>query len=99
MEIINEAEVGTIESGDAKVTVAPLGGEIVFELQSSVINQYGRQIRRVVMETLRGLGVTSGRVSVVDRGALDCAIKARVECAVFRSSGFDGRIPWGGEVK
>ncbi len=27
----------------------------------------------------------SGKVTVVDMGALDCTLRARVECAVFRS--------------
>ena len=26
-------------------------------------------------------------ISIVDKGALDCTIKARVECAVYRSAG------------
>ena len=46
------------------------------------------------------LGVENARVSVVDKGALDCTIKARVECAVFRSCGTsDANIPWGGVVR
>ena len=33
-------------------------------------------------------------------GALDCTLKARVECAVFRSCGQSAQnIPWGGVVR
>ena len=99
MDIKSEATAGTLESGDAMVTVSPSDGKIDFELQRPVINQYGRQIRRVVMETLGNLGVVSVRVVVLDRGALDCAIKARVECAVFRAAGWSGKIPWAGAVR
>ena len=64
------------------------------------MNQYGRQIKATVLETLERLGVTNAQVTVVDKGALDCTLKARVECAVFRSCGqSDRNIPWGGVVR
>ena len=73
---------------------------IELEISSSVMNQYGRQIKATVLETLDRLQVKDGRVTVVDKGALDCTLKARVECAVFRSCGqSDKNIPWGGAVK
>ena len=53
-----------------------------------------------ILETLERLGVASARVTVVDKGALDCTLKARVECAVFRSCGQSAaNIPWGGAVR
>ena len=81
------------------VTVEP-GEGISLELSSSVMNQYGRQIKATVLETLERLGVENASVTVVDKGALDCALKARVECAVYRSNGTSGaNIPWGGAVR
>ncbi|MBQ9301403.1 MAG: citrate lyase acyl carrier protein [Clostridia bacterium] len=100
MIIEKSAVAGTLESSDAQVTVEPNGGGIAVEITSSVMNQYGRQIKAAVLETLERLDVKSGRVTVVDKGALDCTLKARVECAVFRSCGqSDKNIPWGGAVK
>lgn len=87
-----------MESSDVQVTIEPADDEIRIDLSSSVIEQYGRRIREVVTETLARLGVRSARVFVVDKGALDCIIRARVECAVFRASGAAERIPWGGVV-
>ena len=53
-----------------------------------------------VLETLERLGVDNVRISVVDKGALDCTIKARVECAVFRSCDASEKdIPWGGAIR
>ncbi|MFQ9472239.1 MAG: citrate lyase acyl carrier protein [Oscillospiraceae bacterium] len=78
MEIQKAAVAGTLESSDAQVTVEPGAGGIQLELSSSVMNQYGRQIRATVLETLERLGVTDAQVTVVDRGALDCTLKARV---------------------
>ena len=100
MEILKPAMAGTLESSDAQVTVEPGDGRVELELTSSVMNQYGRQIKATVLETLDRLGVTSARVTVVDKGALDCTLKARVECAVFRSCGQSQQnIPWGGVVR
>lgn len=100
MEIQKPASAGTLESSDAQVTVEPGDGKIELTLQSSVMNQYGRQIQKTVLETLDRLGVTSAKVSVVDKGALDCTLKARVECAVFRSmDASDKNIPWGGVIR
>ena len=47
-----------------------------------------RQIRATVLETLERLEVKDAKVTVVDKGALDCTLKARVEGAVFRASGY-----------
>lgn len=100
MEIMKPAVAGTLESSDAQVTVEPGEGGISLSLTSSVMNQYGRQIRATVLETLEQLGVASARVTVVDKGALDCTLKARVECAVLRSCGKSAEnIPWGGAVR
>lgn len=99
MEILKTAAAGTLESSDCLVTVEP-GEGIALELSSSVMNQYGRQIKATVLETLERLDVKNASVTVVDKGALDCTLKARVECAVFRSSGASAaNIPWGGAVK
>ena len=100
MEILKPAIAGTLESSDAQVAVEPAEDGIELYLESSVMNQYGRQIKATVLETLERLGVDKARVTVVDTGALDCTIKARVECAVFRScDASDANIPWGGVVR
>ena len=99
MEILKPAAAGTLESSDAMVTVEP-GEGVTLELSSSVMNQYGRQIKATVLETLERLGVQNANVTVVDKGALDCTLKARVECAVYRSCGVSAaNIPWGGAIR
>ena len=90
MEIKKPAMAGTLESSDCQVTVEP---------ESAVINQYGNQIRKVVLQTLENLDVKDVKISVVDKGALDCTIKARVEGAVFRSVDQIEDIPWGGAIR
>ena len=63
------------------------------------MNQYGRQIRATVLETLERLGVTDAQVTVVDKGALDCTLKARIEGAVYRSVDQYEDLPWGGAIR
>lgn len=99
MEIKKPAMAGTLESSDCQVTVEAGEGKIDFTLDSAVINQYGNQIRKVVYETLEHLGVNNVKISVVDKGALDCTIKARVEGAVFRSLEQTDHLPWGGAIQ
>ena len=58
MKIQKPAVAGTLESSDAQVTVEPGEGSLELDLSSSVMNQYGRQIKATVLETLERLGVT-----------------------------------------
>lgn len=98
MEIKKPAAAGTLESSDCMVTVEPGTGCVDLDLSSAVIRQFGPQIRKVIFETLERLEVTDAKVTVVDKGALDCTIKARVECAVYRSCGVKDNLPWGGAI-
>ena len=93
MELKKAAMAGTVESSDALVTVEPGSNGIELNIESSVIHQYGRQIKAVVLETLTKLDVKNAKVSVVDKGALDCTLKARVEGAVYRSINEDPDTP------
>ena len=49
MQIEKNAVAGTLESSDALVTVEPAEQGIELEISSSVMNQYGRQIRQTVL--------------------------------------------------
>lgn len=99
MKIIKSAVAGTLESSDCMVTVEPANDGLELELESAVIRQYGERIAEVAMETLDRLDVQNARVSIIDKGALDCTIKARVECAVMRAAEYEGRISWGGVIR
>ena len=101
MKITKNAVAGTLESSDAMVTVEPNaeGSGIQFELDSVVINQFGNSIRKTVMETLDRLDVKDVKISIVDKGALDCTLKARVEGALFRGADQNEKLPWGGAIR
>ncbi|WBW49662.1 citrate lyase acyl carrier protein [Peptoniphilus equinus] len=93
MELKKKAVAGTLESSDAKVTVEP-ADTLTVDIESSVMAQFGVQIREAVEDVLARLEVTGANVKVEDKGALDCTLRARVETAVFRSVDKTTDIPW-----
>ncbi len=99
MEIKRAAIAGTLESSDCQVTVEPGEGKLDLVLESAVIHQFGNQIRKVTMETLKRLGVEDVKITIIDKGALDCTIKARIEGAVYRSQEQTEHLPWGGAIR
>ena len=78
------------------VTVEPGNGTVEISLESVVIHQFGNQIRKVALETLRNMEVNNIKLIIIDKGALDCTIRARIEGAVYRSAGKTQNLPWGG---
>lgn len=87
---MNKAYAGTLESGDIMIQIEPSEKEgLNITLDSTVAYQFGEQIKKVITETLKDLGITSANVTATDKGALDCTIKARVTCAAVRATGKD----------
>lgn len=86
MEIMKNASAGTMESSDAYVEIEP-AETLQVELESVVQEQFGDDIRAVVHEVLAENGVEKASVRVIDRGALECVIRARVETAILRGKG------------
>lgn len=87
MEITKCAAAGTMESSDAYVEIEPCENALVVELESVVQAQFGDAIEETVRQVLTQCGVKAAKVRVVDRGALECVIRARVETAAMRGKG------------
>ena len=85
MLIEKKAVAGTLESNDIFVEVEPGNGGIEIEIQSVVYNQFARQIEAAIRDILKEFNVTDAKVRVDDRGAVDYAVRARVETAVRRA--------------
>lgn len=83
MEIKKLATAGTMESSDVYVEIAPGEGLDIF-VESVVQGQFGESIRSVVQEVLQEQNVTAACVRVMDRGALECVLRARMETAILR---------------
>jgi citrate lyase subunit gamma (acyl carrier protein) len=85
--ILRSASAGTLESSDVFVEIAPADNGIEIDLNSVVQAQFGDDILAVVREVLSECGVENARLTIQDRGALDCVIRARVETAIIRGKG------------
>ncbi len=87
---IKTASAGTLESGDIMIQISPSDTQgVQIDLNSTVSYQFGGQIKKVIAETLQGLGVDNVAVKATDKGALDCTIRARVTAAAVRATGKD----------
>lgn len=95
MEIKKVSMAGTLESGDVQVMAGPNpGGGLEIELESDVKLQFGSAIEKTVREELARFSVEEGYIRLVDKGALDCVIRARLACALCRSAGVDYDWTW-----
>ena len=84
MKISKNAVAGTLESSDLFVQIEPDENNLTLEIDSVVANQHMDAIRAAVLETLKEFEVSSGKIFIKDKGALDCVIRARVETALKR---------------
>ncbi len=94
MELKKPAMAGTMESSDVMITLRPNSGKgITMHLQSDVEAIFGDSIRETVAAVLKEFGVADADVEIVDKGALDCTIRARMECAICRAA--EIQYDWG----
>ncbi len=95
MKAIKNSIAGTLESSDIQIIIEPVEKEgIEIELNSTVEKQFGKQIRKVIKITLEALKMDNVRVIATDQGALDCVIKARVQCAAYRAADIKEKYEW-----
>ena len=79
------AMAGTLESNDIFITItAVVGTDTSISLSSIVMNQFGEAIRAVVAQCMAQSGLKGVDVTVQDKGALECTIKARMETVIAR---------------
>lgn len=93
MEIIKIGTAGTLESCDVSVLVEPPEEQapgLTLDIQCPD-KRFAGHVERAAREALAEAGVVSARVSVRDRSALDCTIRARVLAACNRAAGKDSQ--------
>ena len=85
---INQPSVcGSLESSDILIRLSPTENGIEVRLHSIVQTQFGDAIEAVIRQVLTEANVENACVDAMDRGALDCTIRARMEVAVARAFG------------
>lgn len=88
MKMINPAIAGTMESGDIMIEIRDSETQgIHIDLESTVMNQFGKQILKVIEETAKDCGLENVDIIAKDKGSLDCTIRARVTTAAMRGCG------------
>lgn len=94
MELKKPAMAGTLESSDVQITLRPNPGQgIQIDLKSDVKAMFGDAIEATIRSVLAEFDVKDAFVDVNDKGALDFAIRARMECAVCRAA--EVSFDWG----
>lgn len=94
MEIKNTAIAGTLESSDIQIMLSQGNNGIEIELESEVKAKFGVQINAVITETLKQYEIENAKVKAVDKGALDCVIKARTITVAQRALGIADQPAW-----
>ena len=84
MKILKNAVAGTLESSDLFIQIGPDDKELTLEIDSVVANQHLDSIREAVVDTLNEFEISTGKIYIKDKGALDCVIRARMETALKR---------------
>lgn len=88
MKINKTAICGTLESSDVQITVFPNEGNgIEVELTSVVQAIFGDTILLTVHQVLKEFDIKDVLVKLVDKGALDCVLRARMQAVLLRASG------------
>lgn len=86
-KILREAEAGFLDKGDVVIQLSPgiNGSGIQLDIESKVMSLFGDQIRASVLEEIGKYQLSDMQVTVRDQGALDYAIRARVQTAIERA--------------
>jgi citrate lyase subunit gamma (acyl carrier protein) len=80
-------QAGTDSKSDIMVTIEPAGPGtgVDIELSSPVKYEFGSHIQSLVKDILKTYGIHDAKVVLIDKGALDFTISARVETAILRA--------------
>ena len=87
MEIKN-AIAGTLESSDVMITIHPSNTREI-SIKSRVFEIFGRQIMETIESVLDEREIENVNVMVVDQGALDFTLRARLNTALDRALGIE----------
>lgn len=74
---------GSYESSDCIMTVSK-SNELDITIESIVLDQFGDQIKDVILTTLKEQNIKHIKVECFDKGALDYTIKSRLLTALQR---------------
>ncbi|MDD3832038.1 MAG: citrate lyase acyl carrier protein [Clostridia bacterium] len=84
--MLKSASAGTLESGDIYIEVSPIiEHKIDVKLTSIVAQQFGKRIKQIIIDEIAKRDLNGISVNVVDKGARDCTVKARINAVLNRA--------------
>lgn len=84
-KIIKKASVGKEkQNADCVITIEPYTKGIKLDFTSLVGVQYGDSMKKTIMDELKKYDIKNAKLTVVDRGAIDCVLRARLEAVIKR---------------
>ena len=85
--ILREAKAGLDERGDVLVCLSPAeeNSGVQIDIESTLMSLFGDQIRASAVDVIEGYGLKDLKLTIRDQGALDYAIRARIQTAVERA--------------
>ncbi len=87
-EIIKKAQVGNVDqNADCVIAIEPSENGIEIQLESLVKAQYGDAIIASAKDELNKYNITNAKLTITDRGAIDCVLRARLEAVIKRGMG------------
>lgn len=86
-KILREAKAGLVERGDVFVCLSPAeeNSGLQIDIESTLMSMFGDQIRASALEVVEGYGLKDLKLAIRDQGALDYAIRARIQTAIERA--------------
>lgn len=78
-----KTSAGSLESSDCLITISS-SDNLKITIESVVFEQFGDQIKEVIINTLKENNIENINVVCLDKGALDYTIKSRLETAIKR---------------
>lgn len=85
MKQLHKARAGSEAREDLLVQVFPAEAGVEIVVRSSVAALFGPLIEAAARELLAQHGITACRMEIDDQGALDYAVRARIETAICRA--------------
>jgi citrate lyase subunit gamma (acyl carrier protein) len=80
---------GSYESSDCLITISKQD-KTEIKIESIVFEQFGDQIKNVLLQTLKKNKLSNLLVECYDKGALDYTIEARLQTAIKRMEEYYG---------
>jgi citrate lyase subunit gamma (acyl carrier protein) len=87
VRVLRKAEAGLDERGDVLVCISPAeeNSGVQIDLESTLMSLFGDQIRSSAQGVVEGYGLKDLKLTIRDQGALDYAIRARIQTAIERA--------------